>query len=194
MRRPDDIAAANELGVDYVGFVFAEKSKRRVSAEQAAALKALLDPAVKAVGVFVNAAPETVAGLLEKDIIDLAQLHGTEDAAYIERIRELTGKPLIRAFRIRERADLAGAESFPADHVLLDAGAGDGRPFDWDLLTGFSRPYFLAGGLTPENVGPAVERLRPFAVDVSSGIETAGFKDLEKMTAFVNAVREKEIL
>ena len=194
MRRPDDIAAANELGVDYVGFVFAEKSKRRVSAEQAAALKALLDPAVKAVGVFVNAAPETVAGLLEKDIIDLAQLHGTEDAAYIERIRELTGKPLIRAFRIRERADLAGAESFPADHVLLDAGAGDGRPFDWDLLTDFSRPYFLAGGLTPENVGPAVERLRPFAVDVSSGIETAGFKDLKKMTAFVNAVREKEIL
>ncbi len=189
LRREEDIRTVNELRPDYIGFVFAPKSRRAVSQETAAALKALLDPAIPAVGVFVDEAPETVASLLEDGIIDMAQLHGHEDAAYIARLRELTGRPLIRAFRIRTREDAEEAEQSPADHILLDAGAGDGKAFDWNLVSGVRRPYFLAGGLTPENAPEAVERLHPFALDVSSGIETDGLKDPEKMRRFVEAVR-----
>ena len=99
---------------------------------------------------------------------------------------------MIRAFRVKGEADLRAAEDSPADMILLDAGAGDGKTFDWSLLSSVSRPYFLAGGLTPENAAEAVERFRPFAVDVSSGIETDGFKNFEKMRAFVRAVRGRD--
>ena len=125
-------------------------------------------------------------------MIDIAQLHGSEDEEYLAELRKQTDKPLIRAFRIRTREDLDAAEKSPADFVLLDAGAGDGKTFDWDLLENFSRPCFLAGGLDPENVREAIERCRPYAVDVSSGIETNGFKDEAKMQAFVDKVRKTE--
>ena len=190
LRREADIEIANRLKPEYVGFVFAAKSRRAVSAETAAALKACLDPGIQAVGVFVNEAPETVADLLNRGIIDAAQLHGREDEDYIRYLRTLTKKPLICAFRVQCAEDLRPAAVCSTDHVLLDAGAGDGRIFDWDLLKGFSRPYFLAGGLNPENVREAIDRCHPYAVDVSSGIETDGWKDDAKMTAFVNEVRQ----
>ena len=189
LRREADIEAANRLGPDYIGFVFAEKSRRYVSPEQAAALKARLDPGILAVGVFADAPAETVAGLLNRGVVDLAQLHGQEDGAYIARLREMTDKPLIQAFRIRSREDAEKAEESPADFILLDAGAGDGKTFAWDLAEGVERLWFLAGGLTPENAAGAAERLRPYALDVSSGIETDGVKDPEKMRRFVAAVR-----
>ena len=192
MRRAADIQAANRLKPDYIGFVFAAKSKRCVTPEQAAGLKAILDPDISAVGVFVNETPEAVAELLNSGVIDIAQLHGSEDEAYLTELRKLSDKPLIKAFRIRTREDLDAAEKSPADFVLLDAGAGDGKTFDWDLLENFSRPCFLAGGLDPENVREAIERCCPYAVDVSSGIETGGFKDEAKMQAFVNNVRKTE--
>ena len=189
LTRPADILTANQIKPDFIGFVFAAISKRCVAAEQAAELKRLLDPEIKAAGVFVNEAPETISELLNSGMIDMAQLHGKEDEDYIRMLRTLTDRPLIRAFRIRTAEDLTGALSCSADHILLDAGAGDGITFDWELLRGFSRPYFLAGGLNPENVHSAVEKLHPYAVDVSSGIETDGMKDPAKMTAFVKAVR-----
>ena len=189
LRREEDIAAANELRPDYIGFVFAEKSRRAVTRDTAARLKALLAPGIPAVGVFVNAQPETVAYLLADGIIDLAQLHGQEDADYIARLRVLTDRPLIQAFRVRTAEDAKRAEQSPADYILLDAGAGDGKTFEWELAESVGRPYFLAGGLTPENAGEAVARLHPFALDVSSGIETDGWKDPEKMRAFMKAVR-----
>ena len=170
--------------------MFAEKSRRRVDAETAAALKSLLSPDIRAVGVFVDEDAERAAGLLNAGVIDLAQLHGHEDDAYVVHLRHLTDRPVIRAFRVRGAEDLRAAEASAADMVLLDAGAGDGKTFDWSLLSSVSRPYFLAGGLTPENVAEAVRRFRPFAVDVSSGIETDGFKDCNKMRAFMRAVRE----
>ena len=193
IRRPEDIAAVNELQPDCIGFVFFPGSKRCVSPETAAELRKTLSPAVKAVGVFVDEAPETVAGLLNAGVIDIAQLHGHEDGVYIARLRKLTGRPLIRAFRIRAPEDAVLAQASPADMILLDAGAGDGKTFDWRFLTPVSRPYFLAGGLDPENVSRAVRELNPFGVDVSSGIETDGFKDIEKMRAFIRAVRESEV-
>lgn len=190
LKRPQDIQAANELLPAYIGFVFAPKSRRYVHPDRAEELRRMLNPGIIPVGVFVNETPETVAALLDRGIIDIAQLHGKEDEAYIRRLRQLTKKPLIQAFRVDTPADVAAAQASTADYVLLDSGAGGtGTCFDWSLLKDIQRPYFLAGGLTPENVGGAVATLHPYAVDVSSGIETDGAKDKEKMTQFVRAVR-----
>ena len=192
LTRPEDIEAANRLMPDYIGFVFAEKSRRRVTQAQAEELKKQLSPAIRAVGVFVSESPETVAGLLNRGIIDLAQLHGGEDEAYLRRLRALTDRPLLQAVRVAGEEDLRRAEASSAALVLLDAGAGDGAVFDWRLLRDWKRPYVLAGGLNPENVREAVRTLQPWGVDVSSGIERDGRKDPEKMAAFVRAVREED--
>ena len=189
LRRPEDIEAAGELLPEYIGFVFFPGSKRYVAPETARTLKAGLNPGIRTVGVFVDAKPETVAKLLSDGTIDMAQLHGSEDEAYLADLRKRTDKPLIRAFRVRGTEDALRAQASSADEILLDAGAGDGKTFDWSWLRQVKRPYFLAGGLTPENAGRAVRELKPYAVDVSSGIETGGFKDIVKMRAFVRAVR-----
>ena len=191
LSRRCDIEAANALMPDYVGFVFAEGSKRRVTPAQAQALKSALSPGIRAVGVFVDEAPATVAALLGGGIIDAAQLHGGEDAAYIRALRRMTDRPIWQAFRVRTQADVEQAGRSEADCILLDAGAGTGTAFDWGLLDRVERPYFLAGGLDTENVAGAIRLLRPFGVDVSSGIESGGGKDAEKMAAFVAAVRRE---
>lgn len=191
LSRTGDIEAANTLLPDYIGFVFAPKSRRFVPPEEAAGLRRLLRPEIQAVGVFVNEEPEAVAKLLNEGVIDIAQLHGTEDEAYIRRLRQLTDRPLIQAFRIQSKEDLILAELSSADEILLDAGAGTGTVFDWSLLQNAGRRYFLAGGLTPVNAGNAIRSLHPFALDVSSGIETEGRKDPGKMAAFVSAVRKE---
>ena len=188
-----DIDAANELRPEYVGFVFAPKSKRYVMPERAAELKSRLEAGIKAVGVFVNDDLYHVAELLNRGVIDIAQLHGSEDEEYIGQLRQLTGKPVIKAFRIKTAEDIAEAEKCTADHVLLDSGAGTGEVFDWKLIKNMKRPYFLAGGLSPDNVENACEQLTPYAVDVSSGIETDGVKDKAKMAAFAAAVRGEKI-
>ena len=129
-------------------------------------------------GVFVNAAPEEIAEAFDRGIIDLAQLHGNEDEAYIPR------------FQIDTVEDYRAAEQCAADFVLLDHGAGGtGARFDWNLLEKMQRPYFLAGGLDAASAAEAVRRYHPYAVDVSSGIETEGFKDPGKMEAFLQAVQ-----
>lgn len=192
LTRPEDIDAANALEPDFVGFVFAPKSRRYVTGEQARALRSQLSPAIQAVGVFVDEEPERVADLLEEGIIDLAQLHGGEDEDYLKRLRALTEKPIIQAFPIKTPKDLERAQASSADNILLDSGAGTGIPFDWTLLKNFRRPYLLAGGLGPDNVAQAIGFLHPWGVDVSSGIETGGMKDFHKMAAFVAAVRKEE--
>lgn len=192
MFRPQDIAAANACLPDYVGFVFAPGSRRYISPGDAAALRRQLAPAIRAVGVFVGEKPENVAALLENGVIDMAQLHGGEDEAYLRRLRALTARPVMQAFRIQTEADAAAADACTADVVLLDSGGGTGTAFDWALARRVHRPYFLAGGLHPGNVARAVADLHPYGVDVSSGIETDGVKDREKMAAFVAAVRGEE--
>ena len=195
LTRPCDIEAVNELQPDYVGFVFAKKSRRYVSPEKAEELKAMLAPGIQAVGVFVNEEPGQIVSLLEAGIIDVAQLHGQEDEREIRRLRELTDHPLIQAFRIDTEQDVERANASTADYVLLDSGAGGtGTVFDWDLLQAIRRPYFLAGGLDTENLGTVKVKLNPYGVDVSSGIETDGYKDKEKMTAFVAAARKEDTL
>ena len=187
-----DIEAANSLTPEYIGFVFAKKSRRYVPPEKAAEFKERLATGIRAVGVFVNEAPETVAGLLEDGIIDMAQLHGSEDEIYIRRMRELTGRSLIQAFSMDAAEDIRAAEESPADYILLDSGkGGTGNAFDWNLIKGIHRPFFLAGGLHAGNVAEAVRRLSPYGVDVSSGIETDGYKDARKMAEFVRLIRQK---
>lgn len=194
LSRISDIEAANALMPEYIGFVFAQKSRRFISPENAAGLKKRLAGGIRAVGVFVDEEPGTVADLLNRGIIDLAQLHGGEDNAYISRLRALTDRPLIKAYRVKTEWDAAAAEQSCADYILLDSGAGTGTVFDWKLLRDSRRPYFLAGGLSPENAEEAVSCLHPYAVDVSSGIETCGIKDKQKMAEFIAAVRKEDRL
>ena len=189
LSRAEDIFAANEILPEFVGFVFAQKSRRRVSINQAAELKKNLRAEISAVGVFVDEEIKIVAEISGRGIIDAIQLHGAENDEYIKNLRRLTKIPIIKAFRVGGLKNLELAENSAADFILLDSGAGTGEIFDWTLPKNFRRPYFLAGGLTAENVRGAINLLNPFAVDVSSGIETDGVKNAEKMRQFVNAVR-----
>lgn len=190
LTRPTDIAVANELLPDFVGFVFAKKSRRYISPSAAANLKKLLDEKISAVGVFVDEKISTVAEIAK--FLDLIQLHGAEDDAYISALKNTTGKKIIKAFKVKTAADLQAAKNCRADFILLDSGAGTGETFNWQLLKNFEREYFLAGGLTCENVSDAVQILKPFAVDVSSGIESGGAKDAGKMRRFVENVRRQK--
>lgn len=190
LSRPCDMIAVNELMPEYVGFVFAKKSSRYVNPQTAADLRKQLHPSILSVGVFVMEEAENVAEFLNSGIIDMAQLHGGEDENYIRQLRRLTDKPLIKAFRMETKQDVIAAQESTADYILLDSGrGGSGTVFDWTLLRHMERPYFLAGGLSPANVEEALQTLAPYAVDVSSGIETKGRKDAAKMKEFVRAVR-----
>lgn len=192
LTRAVDIEAVNAIEPDYIGFVFVEGKRRYIAPEKAKELKQLLKSSIKAVGVFLNEKPEIIAQLLDEDIIDIAQLHGDEDEAYIQSLRQLTAKPIFKAFKVQSQTDLPQIEKCSADYVLLDSGTGTGQTFDWQLVQNIKRPYFLAGGLNLENIEDALEKLQPFAVDLSSGLETEGFKDKEKMAAFAALVRKNE--
>lgn len=189
LRREQDIRYANELMPDYIGFVFLKGKMRYVTFEEAAHLRSLLDPAIPAVGVFVNEPVENVIRLLQSGTIQIAQLHGQEDEAYAEELGRAGDHCIIRAFAVRSSEDIHRAFAFPADYPLLDNGKGTGETVDWSLFQEQEKPFFLAGGLSPENVKEAIECFHPYAVDVSSGVETDGFKDYEKMKAFMDAVR-----
>lgn len=185
-----DIDYANEVKPDFVGFVFAEKSKRYVSPEKALELRKNLDKNIIPVGVFVNAERDFIAGIVKNKIIDVVQLHGTEDEQYINELRKIITIPVIQAFKVCTPEDINKAIKSTADYILLDSGSGSGKTFDHSLIQNINRLYFLAGGLTPENVGEISGRLQPYAVDASSSLETDGHKNLDKMTAFAKAVRK----
>ena len=194
LSRPCDIRAANELLPDYIGFVFAPKSRRYVSPEKAAELKRILDPGIRAAGVFVDEKPQVIEALVSRGVIDAVQLHGREDEDYIQDLRRRLGNTrILQAFSIRSERDAKRAEESSADLILADSpGGGTGEVFDWGMLRKVARPYFLAGGLNPDNAGDAVNALAPYGVDVSSGIETDGQKDWKKMEKFVLAVRRAD--
>lgn len=195
LKRQEDIAYANELRPDYIGFVFLEGRKRYVSPDLAKELRGKLDPSIKAVGVFVDAPVELVIKLLQENTIQMAQLHGHEDEAYMATLREACDAPIIKAFVMKSPEDVEKAVQSTADYLLLDGGLGAGETFDWTYLKMVQerthKPIFLAGGMGPDNVGQAIETLHPFAVDGSSSMETADVKDYAKMKAFVEAVRNR---
>lgn len=193
MTRPEEILVVNKLKPDYVGFVFWPKSKRALTRDRAQELREMLSPDIPAVGVFVDEDPEVILSLVGAGIIQVVQLHGHEPEETLNWLRERTDVPLWKAFKVRGPEDVAAANASSADLVLLDNGYGTGEPFDWTLMKDVRRPFLLAGGLTPENAEDAIGRFRPYGLDVSSGIETDGVKDPQKMTEFVRRVRRFRI-
>ena len=190
LRRIEDIDAVNHALPDYIGFVFAS-SKRRVGIKTAAMLKEKLDPRIKAVGVFVNETISVISEIVQNGIIDLIQLHGDEDDDYIKRLKEVCSCPVIKSVSIGAALPVLPKE---ADYLLFDRASdqrgGTGETFDWRILANYRGiPCFLAGGLASENVSEALDQLLPLCVDVSSGVETGGFKDPEKINEFVQLVR-----
>ena len=188
LTREEDIRIVNDVRPDYVGFVFAG-NKRKVDEAQAARLRQLLDENIPAVGVFVDAPIEQIYRLVKAKTVQLVQLHGNEDEDYITALNESCNVPVIKAFSVQTKADIEKARESSVSWVLLDNGkGGTGERFPWKLIPSLQRPYFLAGGLSPENVREAAT-YRPYALDVSSGVETNGKKDKDKIKRFVTYVR-----
>ena len=191
MWREVDIEGVNAARPDYVGFVIDfPKSKRSLTRERVAQLSSQVDDRIVRVGVFVDEPQEFVAELFDAGTIDVAQLHGHEDEEYIARLRAISDVRIWQAFQVRDAAATERARASSADMVVVDAGQGTGRVFDWSLVQGLNRDFILAGGLGPDNVAAAIEQVRPWGVDMSSGIETDGVKDPEKMRAAVAAARK----
>ena len=196
--RPEDGALAAALGADYVGLNFWPGSKRWVSTDEARDIAAAVPRTTRRVGVFVNAEPGDVEHVALTVGLDLVQLHGDESPAACASL----GVPWMRALRVGVAADLDAIDAYPAAQaILLDAPSagygGSGRSFDWSLAAAAvergGKPIFLAGGLTPENVGAAIAAARPFAVDVAGGVESApGVKDEDKLRRFIAAARHGE--
>ena len=254
LRRPEDIAYANEVKPDYVGFILTAGFRRSITKETARELKSKLAPGITAVGVFVNEPVEHIVEFLEEGIIDAAQLHGDESEEDIVYVKAATGKPVIKVVRFAKQEDEKTVKSSDAqagdpevaktvkssdtqvgdpevaktvkssdvqagnqenaklinryaveawldsaaDYLLFDSGTGTGKTFDWSVLAevladyGGTLPkeFFLAGGISAENIGEAYEQVRPYAVDLSSSVEMEGVKNLEKMKLAVSAARK----
>ena len=191
-----DVQAVNKHKPDFAGFVFYPLSKRYVSLIVARRLKAALNRHIKTVGVFVNAPVEEIAAAAEMGIIDLVQLHGDEGNAYIAELKKICKLPIIKAVRVQDENDIKRADYYNCDYLLFDtysqsAYGGTGRQFNTQLLKGVKihKPYFIAGGLNADNVRRAIKGLKPFAADVSGGVETDGGKDAAKIKAFIKQVK-----
>lgn len=205
MMKSCDIEYANRVKPDFVGFIFAN-TRRKISAAQAKQFREALDAEIPAVGVFVNEDISVIISLVQDGCIDMIQLHGEEDADYIRRLREICDVPVIKAVKVQTVEQIRQAAALPVDYLLLDTYrkgvlGGTGEAFDWELLREakaaagdtaegelFGKPYFLAGGLHAGNLREAAA-LGSYGLDVSSGIETDGSKDFDKMVEVVNIVR-----
>jgi len=192
LRRKEDIEYANELKPDYVGFVFA-KSKRQVEVEQALYLIRLLDKEIKTVGVFVNEPVENALKIAQTLNLDVLQFHGDETQDYIDNFKNFT---MWKAIRIKDKEDLEKTKEFKVNSFVFDTltkneYGGTGKTFNWEVLKGIELnvPIILAGGLNGNNVEEAIKIVNPYAVDVSSGVETEGYKDFKKMKSFIEKVR-----
>ena len=191
LTRMEDIQAVNEAKPDFAGFIVEfPKSRRNVTVEQLKALREKLDESILPVGVFVNAPVELPAQLLNEGTIALAQIHGQEDENYIRQLKTMTDQLLIKAFSIKTEADIEKAIRSEADYILLDQGSGGtGKTFDWSLIPEIERPFFLAGGIGALNMKQAIYEIRPYAVDLSSSVETEKWKDPKKIRQVVDIVR-----
>ncbi len=188
----EDVEIINKYKPDYIGFIFA-KSKRQVTPEQAAELIAPLNGDTKTVGVFVNAPIEEVRKIAGTLNLNAVQLHGDEDAEYISSLRGI-GCEIWKAIRIRDGGDIndiSGTQKLLLDKFKETEYGGSGETFDWSSVGKINtdKPIILAGGLTSENVLRGIEIFKPYAVDVSSAVETDGFKDEKKIREFINTVR-----
>lgn len=192
--RDCDAEYMNEAMPDYTGFVFAE-SKRRVSKKKALELRQKLNSNIKTVGVFVNEAIEEIADIYESGAINIVQLHGDERADYIKALRKICNAPIIKAVRVKSSDDIKNTSQYAADYILYDTFSsesfgGTGKSFNHELCIESSGDFFLAGGLNIENVIQKIKDVHPYAVDISSGIETNSVKDKDKILKIVKIIRE----
>ena len=190
LKRLDDIEIVNKYKPDYIGFVFAD-SKRKVTSDLACKMKKNLDSSIKSVGVFVDEDIDVIIKLYDEGIIDIAQLHGLENEEYIKKLKQKSNYKLeiINAIEMSDEKDLLGYENSLADYLLLDSGKGSGKTFDWRLIRkDLKKEFFLAGGLNSKNISKAIEEFNPYAVDLSSGVETDGYKDELKIKEVMEEV------
>ena len=183
-----DMGMALDARADMVGMVLSAGYRRSVPLDEAKAMAAMAEGRATSVGVFVDEPIGRVVSVAQAAGIHMIQLHGSEGPDYISRIKEATGLPVIKSFRPVD----PGIGDSPADLVLIDPGAGSGEGFDYSSAGGIRRRFILAGGLAPDNVARAIAAAHPYAVDTSSGTEVDGFKDKERMGAFVEAVRSQD--
>ena len=192
LRRPEDIEAANVAKPDYVGFIFVPETKRYVKPDLAASFRRDLAADIQTVGVFVNAPIEEIVAICQAGTIDLVQLHGEEDHAYIAHLKGQVDQDVIKSVAV---GDALVVDPNQADYLLFDSlspsRGGSGKIFDWQMVSAYQeKPFFLAGGLGVENIEEALKVVRPYAVDASSSLETDGVKDPVKMQEFVAKIRE----
>ena len=185
-----DIENINEAQPDYIGFVFA-KSKRQVDFNLAYLLKTKLNHQIEAIGVFVNEDINFIEKLCNENIIDIVQIHGDENEEYVSKLKKAVFKPIIKTVRVKDRIDTLYND---ISYILFDTYnkdeyGGTGKSFNWDLIKGYKKPFFLAGGLGISNAAEAIHSVHPYCVDVSSGVETGGVKDRQKIIDIVNLVR-----
>jgi len=190
LKRVEDAKMLNELRPDFAGFIFAP-SKRQISLEQALEIRATLDDAIPAVGVFVNEPIENIVAIVESRAIQIVQLHGDEDNTYIEELGKRITLPIIKAVAVKDTADVK--KEYAADILLYDTyqsgvAGGTGKTFNWDLLKEATHPFFLAGGLHAGNLEAAIQKVQPYAVDISSGVEKDGVKDFEKIRSVMKII------
>ncbi|MBQ1531109.1 MAG: phosphoribosylanthranilate isomerase [Solobacterium sp.] len=190
LRRPEDIEAVNRYQPDYCGFILSRPFRRYVSIEELRRLREMLSAKIIPVGVFVDEDLPYIARFLDEQLISAVQLHGSEPEELIRKLQVCYPKiPVIKAFTIRSETDAQQAVQSCADMILLDSGKGSGMVFDWKMIRDTGRPYFLAGGLNEENISDALAGYHPYAVDVSSGAETDGWKDPGKIARLIRTVR-----
>lgn len=186
----EDIRIVNKYKPDYIGFVFAD-SKRKVSHELASEMKKNLDSDIISVGIFVDADGDEIIELFDNGVIDVAQLHGSESEDYIRNLKERTNNEMkiINAIEMSGEKDLLEYENSIADYLLLDSGKGSGKTFDWRLIRqDLDKDFFLAGGIDISNVTEAIESFNPYAIDLSSSLETDGFKDENKIKKIMEVI------
>lgn len=194
LRKKEDIEYVNENQPDYIGFVFYKKSKRYVTVKIARSLKAKLSKNIKAVGVFVNEEIDVIKQICEDNIIEVIQLHGNEDKEYINKLRKETSLPIIKGIRVQNQMQVEEADKIPVDYLLFDAYkkeqyGGTGKKFDWKLIEGVRKPFFLAGGIDTNDIFEA-KKIGTYCIDVSSSVETKGVKDKEKIKLMVMGVMD----
>lgn len=197
LQRSQDIEIVNEFIPDYVGFIMStkEKFRRQIPVDKAQKLSELLDPMIKPVGVFVDEPVEFIEDICRNDIVEAVQLHGNENMEYILELRKRIPNPIIKAVHVSSIAQIVAAEKIPCSYLLLDTAyedkaGGGGVKFNWDLIPNkVSKPFFLAGGLNADNISEAIKQVNPYCVDLSSSVETEGYKDREKVREVIKKVR-----
>ena len=191
IRRLEDVKIVNKYKPDYIGFVFAD-SKRKVSSSLAKKLRENLDSDIIPVGVFVDSSLDEILKIFDEGTIDIAQLHGSESEEFICELKEKSNGELkiIKAIEMSADVDLKEYENSHSDYLLLDSGKGSGKTFDWKLIgNDLKKDFFLAGGLSSSNVKEAIDEFKPYAVDLSSSLETNGFKDENKIRKIMEVIK-----